>query len=350
MRSQIRNHVGVLSLLLCAGCGAGVTTAELVTARRAYTEARNGPAAQENPTAVHDAYKALQAAEKAHEDDAGGSRERHHAYIATRRAELAIAGAGETLAKKEQQRADATYEAGLVQKTERANAESTQYAQQLTQTAQELQQNAQVLKQREAELQAQQQQLSETQLAAQSARQELERLEALREEEGRLVISLSGGVLFEAGGHVLSDPAQGRLATVAKALGAYPDRPVTVVGHTDDRGSDAKNRELSQARAEAVRVYLERHGVPAERLRAVGRGESEPVASNDTTEGRANNRRVEIIVEGANTNSSPNGSQTGQQGSVTPGAAGGEQPPAGAPPAKKLPPNGARAPQSPEPH
>jgi hypothetical protein len=75
-----------------------------------------------------------------------------------------------------------------------------------------------------------------------------------------------------------------------------------VEGHTDDRGSDATNQQLSQKRADAVREYLESRGVPAERMRSVGRGESNPVASNDNPEGRANNRRVEIIVERASSN------------------------------------------------
>jgi outer membrane protein OmpA-like peptidoglycan-associated protein len=123
-------------------------------------------------------------------------------------------------------------------------------------------------------------------------------MEAIREEEGRMIISLSG-VLFEAGGNQLSAQAQTRLDTVAQALAAYPDRNIVIEGHTDATGSDSTNQDLSQRRADAVRSYLESRGVPPERMRSVGRGESAPIASNDTAEGRANNRRVEVIVEPA---------------------------------------------------
>jgi OOP family OmpA-OmpF porin len=72
-----------------------------------------------------------------------------------------------------------------------------------------------------------------------------------------------------------------------------------VEGHTDSNGNDASNQKLSQDRAESVRAYLVQRGVKSERITAVGKGESTPVATNDTTEGRANNRRVEIIVQKA---------------------------------------------------
>jgi len=105
------------------------------------------------------------------------------------------------------------------------------------------------------------------------------------------------GVLFETGGDRLSESAEKRLDTVAQALGAYPERAITIEGYTDSQGSDATNQELSQRRADTVREYLEQHGVSPGQVRAVGKGESNPVASNDTVEGRATNRRVEIIVD-----------------------------------------------------
>jgi outer membrane protein OmpA-like peptidoglycan-associated protein len=275
--------------LIALGCGAAGPTPELLTARNAYATARNGEAAQLNPKGVHDAYKSLQAAETAHADDAGSSKEKHFAYIATRKSELAISQASESLARKEQARADQTYESGLEQQTEQASQQSTQYAQQLTQTQQALQQNSQALQQ-------EQQRLEEARRQAERARTELRQMEALKEEQGRLVINLSG-VLFETGGAQLSPLAQNRLETVARALAAYPDRPIIVEGHTDAQGSDEANRSLSQQRADAVRQYLEQHGVAPEQIRSIGKGESEPVASNDTPDGRANNRRVEIVVE-----------------------------------------------------
>ena len=248
-----------------------------MTARSAYAEARNGEAARLNPTGVHEAYKALQAAEAAFEDDAGSSKERNYAYIATRKSELAVAEASEALARQEQQRAQETYQSALEQQSQ----QGSQYAEQLTQTQQELQEG--------------QQKLQEVKAAAAAAEQELRQMQALREEDGKLVISLSG-VLFETGKADLNSLARERLDTVATALTAYPDRVVAIEGHTDAQGDEEKNRTLSQLRANAVREYLESKGIPAEQLRAEGRGEESPIASNDTPEGRANNRRVEIVL------------------------------------------------------
>lgn len=287
------HHVSLGAVLfLGAACGgAAAPTTELQTARNVYSQARSGEAAQLNPTGVHEAFQALKAAEKVHEDDAGSERERHYAYIALRKSELAIAQASEALAKKEQQRAEQTYQAQLEQQSREASAASSQYAQQLTQTQQALQQNTQSLEQ-------QQRQLEEARIAAERARAELRESEALKEEAGRMIISLSG-VLFQTGGAQLSEAAQRRLETVVQALRAYPDRQITIEGYTDAQGSDDSNRQLSQRRADAVRAYLEQRGVDPSRLRAVGRGELNPIASNDTAEGRASNRRVEIIVDGA---------------------------------------------------
>jgi outer membrane protein OmpA-like peptidoglycan-associated protein len=290
--------------LLCAACGAAAPTPELATARNLYAQARNGEAAQLNPKGVHEAYKALQTAEAVHDEDGGSKRERNYAYIATRKSELAIAQAGEALARKEQERADETYKTTLEQQseqlqqqTEQVAAQSSQYAQQLTQTQEQLEANTRALQERERKLQ-------EAQRAAERAQQELRQMESMREEAGRMIISLSG-VLFESGGDKLSDLAERRLDTVAQALGAYADREILVEGYTDAQGDETRNRELSQKRADSAREYLVRRGVPSQRIRSVGRGEENPVASNETTEGRANNRRVEIIVQ------PPTGNQLG---------------------------------------
>lgn len=292
MKTATRLYFGASALALAtAACGASAPTPELMTARNVYSQARSSEASQINPRGVHEAHKALSAAERAHADDPGSNTERHYSYIATRKSELAIAQASEALAQKEQQRAEQDYQASLERLSEQKSQESSQYSQQLTHTQERLQASSE-------ELRAREQKLAELQAAAERAQAQLRKMEAVREEEGRMVISLSG-VLFEAGGNQLSAPAEARLDTVAAALAAYPDRNIVVEGHTDARGSDTTNQTLSQERADAVRSYLESRGVPAERMRAVGRGESTPIASNDTAEGRANNRRVEVIIEPA---------------------------------------------------
>jgi outer membrane protein OmpA-like peptidoglycan-associated protein len=230
-------YLGASGLVLtCLGCGASAPTPELMTARNVYSQARSSEAVLLNPKGVHEAEKALAIAEAAHKDDAGSAAERNYAYIATRKSELAMAQASEALAQKEQQRAASDYQAGLQRDAEQKARENTQYAQQLNQTQQELQQNSQELQQRE-------QKLAELQAAADKAQQQLKQMEAVREEEGRLIISLSG-VLFESGGDKLTTSSESRLDTVAQALAAYSDRSIVIEGHTDDRGSDATNQRI----------------------------------------------------------------------------------------------------------
>ncbi len=102
------------------------------------------------------------------------------------------------------------------------------------------------------------------------------------------------GVNFETGKAVLTPESSSILDRVVQSLVDRPSVQVEVVGHTDSTGSISVNRRLSKARAEAVRKYLVSHGVGEDRLTARGAGPDEPLASNETAEGRAQNRRVEL--------------------------------------------------------
>lgn len=104
------------------------------------------------------------------------------------------------------------------------------------------------------------------------------------------------GVLFAFDSADLHGNARRLLMPVVNLFNRYPDLEVEVAGHTDNVGPDEYNMELSQRRAESVRQFLIDHGVPAEQVEARGYGEEEPVASNDTEEGREENRRVEIRI------------------------------------------------------
>jgi outer membrane protein OmpA-like peptidoglycan-associated protein len=122
------------------------------------------------------------------------------------------------------------------------------------------------------------------------------------------VITLSGQVLFVTGKAELLPAAQDQLTVVAKALQDQGEiRPIVVEGYTDSVGSESNNLKLSQDRANAVRNFLISKGLPSDKLSAVGKGKSSPVASNDTADGRANNRRVEIVVAGGSANAISNG-------------------------------------------
>lgn len=104
------------------------------------------------------------------------------------------------------------------------------------------------------------------------------------------------GVTFATGSAVLTESSATTLDTVADTMRRYPEMRVQVQGHTDNQGDRGFNRELSQQRADAVRMYLINKGIGADRLSARGFGPDEPVTSNDTAAGRAQNRRVELLI------------------------------------------------------
>jgi peptidoglycan-binding protein ArfA len=103
-------------------------------------------------------------------------------------------------------------------------------------------------------------------------------------------------VKFQTGSDVLTADGQQQLMAVVPAVKACPDARLTVIGHTDNTGTDAINGPLSENRARAVVAYLESQGIPADSLTSEGAGATQPVADNDTEAGRAQNRRTEIKV------------------------------------------------------
>ena len=111
---------------------------------------------------------------------------------------------------------------------------------------------------------------------------------------GRIVLR---GVNFEFDKYNIDEASAGVLDVAAEQLNGCPRVAVRVEGNTDSIGTEAYNQGLSERRAESVRSHLIGRGVPASRLTAVGFGESQPIASNDTAEGRALNRRVELKTE-----------------------------------------------------
>ena len=103
-------------------------------------------------------------------------------------------------------------------------------------------------------------------------------------------------VLFPTGQYTLSAGAEAVLSRVAYNLDQFPDTDITVVGYTDNTGTEQLNQKLSEERAQSVASYLENHGVNAARVKTLGEGWNDPIASNSTAAGRAQNRRVEIFI------------------------------------------------------
>jgi outer membrane protein OmpA-like peptidoglycan-associated protein len=109
-------------------------------------------------------------------------------------------------------------------------------------------------------------------------------------------ITFDSGILFDVDKATLKDEAKTNIDKLAVILKKYPDTNVLIEGHTDATGTEEHNLELSRERAQSVSNYLAQLGVDPARFTATGYGESQPIASNDTQEGRQQNRRVELAV------------------------------------------------------
>jgi len=111
-----------------------------------------------------------------------------------------------------------------------------------------------------------------------------------------IAVTFPSGILFPFNSTEILPAGKSNLQQLASSLEKYPNSDVLIVGHTDSVGTDAYNLDLSQRRALAASAYLQSLAVPASRLRTAGKGKTEPIQPNDTEEGRAKNRRVEIAI------------------------------------------------------
>jgi outer membrane protein OmpA-like peptidoglycan-associated protein len=268
-----------------SACASAQPPAELVDARAAYARASTGEAKDVSPTALHDAKVALDRAEQAFNDKPDSDGTRDAAYIATRKAQLAEVVASTALAKRDEEQNKAKSDANLRASANQAQGALTQTREQLAQTSQQL----------ETEKTARAD-------AEKKAREALNKLAmanalAVKDEPRGTVITVPAGVLFASGKSDLLGTASSKLQQVAEALKNEPDRKLTIEGHTDSQGSDQSNMELSQRRAQTVQAFFVSQGISADKITATGVGESRPIADNASPEGRANNRRVEIIVD-----------------------------------------------------
>jgi outer membrane protein OmpA-like peptidoglycan-associated protein len=290
--------IAVATVLIVA-CGHMQATPQLKQAQAAYEKAAQGPAAQYSPAQLADAKKSL--------DEASASLESGDRNLVDDKATLA---------------ASKIALADSVGRTNQAAAERDA-----------------TLKDLELARERQARAAAEAQLA--ENRKELEQHARVQDTARGTVITLSGQVLFKSGKADLLPEAQEHLSKVATFLKSS-QRPVVVEGYTDSHGSPKKNQALSEQRARAVSDFLASQGVPADRIQTVGKGESSPVASNKDASGRAQNRRVEIVLQQApaTAGSPPPATESGQGGSAEPGSEQGTTtpPPAGQPEAPVSPP------------
>ena len=307
---KTRDMTLIATTVLAGMLGACATTAppQLVEAREAFAASSKGPASQVAPTDLYDAKKVLDKANTEFTDHGDTLECRDYAYIAHRKIELTDAKARTEL---DRQKIAEAGKAGVVVRDDQAKA--TQAALTLTrnQMKEERQQNAVATNDLRAINAAQNKDLQATagqlevekqaRLTAEAklagAMRDLKDIAAVKEETRGVVITLSGSVLFASGKYELLNTATTKLDQVADALKAQDsDKRMVVEGHTDNRGSDLVNQPLSLNRATTVRNYLVSRGVDSGKITAVGMSSSKPITDNKTSEDRANNRRVEIVI------------------------------------------------------
>jgi outer membrane protein OmpA-like peptidoglycan-associated protein len=251
----------VAAVLLAACAAAPVKPDGAADARSKLTQLQSDPSlAGRAPLAVKEADTAVQVAEQPQADQELGA---YRVYMADRKVEIARAQAETSLAEDQRTALSANREASrLDARTREADAAHVATA------------NSE---QQAAELQRQ-----------------IDALQAKPTDRG-LIVTL-GDVLFDTGKASLKAGATSNLNKLVAFLNEYSDRTVLIEGYTDSVGSEDYNQGLSERRADSVKSYLAGQGIGSIRLSAAGKGESDPVASNDSAAGRQQNRRVEVII------------------------------------------------------
>jgi outer membrane protein OmpA-like peptidoglycan-associated protein len=334
MKRALLPFTAALGLLL--GCLAAVPP-ELMDARLAYDRASTSQTNSLAPEDMATAKRALNRAESEYQRNPWSRNARDLAYVAQRRVQIAESRARLELARRDKANAEQQLAASQAQaanelsqaraqlqaqedakrqadaaraqqeqdQADRARqAEADRVAREAQAQREELNRAQAQLEDQRAQLQARQQELedarkqqAQAEADRRAAMQEVQRFAKVQEEQRGTVITLPGGLLFAPGKSELSPDAQRALEQVAQALKTVPDQHLVVEGHTDSKGTDDVNYELSVLRANAVKDFLTSRGVERDRIEAVGFGETRPVASNASAEGRATNRRVEIVVQ-----------------------------------------------------
>lgn len=130
---------------------------------------------------------------------------------------------------------------------------------------------------------------------AEEIKQTVPNAEVIREGEG-IIVKFDSGILFDVDQSALKSEAKANIESLATSLKNNPQTNILIVGHTDATGTDAYNYRLSERRAASVKSYAVAQGISASRLTTEGRGETEPISDNTTDSGKAQNRRVEIVI------------------------------------------------------
>ena len=280
----VASLVAIGSTIGMVGCASALPPQDLVNARAAYGRASAGPATQLDPADMHVAKQQLDVAEAAFAKDGDTQETRDQAYVAVRKTELA-----EVVARTMQSNQNKD---GVV------NAMHADEKRAVALTSAELGRTRAQVATQGAALQTETARREEAEKRAAQAAADLAKFATVKQETRGMVITLSGSVLFASAKWDLLPTAQMKLNDVANALTKEdPSSKIVVEGYTDSQGAAAYNQDLSQHRAQAVRDYLVTRGIASDRITAQGFGPTRSIADNVSAEGRANNRRVEIVVQ-----------------------------------------------------
>ncbi|MGA3124116.1 MAG: OmpA family protein [Polyangiaceae bacterium] len=289
--TTLRSTGVLLAIATTAGCAASIPPQDLVTARAAYARANHGVAATFDPADVHAAGESLDAAEQSFAKNGASPQTVDLAYVAGRRAEIAEARGIAMQSAAEQQAI-----VGNMHDAQTAQVAAT--SAQLGRANVQIALQGQALQNQDQQLQTERERRADADQRAAKAASDLAAFASVKQEARGMVITLSGSVLFASNRSDLLPSAQAKLNDVAKALTKQDaESKITVEGHTDSQGDASYNQELSQRRAQTVRDYLVSQGMAADRVTSEGFGLTRPIADNSSPEGRANNRRVEIVVQ-----------------------------------------------------
>ncbi len=281
MRAVIVATLAIVGGLSACG-GERLPPKALSDARDEFHRAKTGIAIQLDPTDVHEADLALQRANQAWGDDPDDPNTIDLAIVAQRKAQIAEAEA-QTM-KSQRDAEEAKRQLQDLMSTQLLSARG-----QLNQTKQQLE-----VEQRAAA--EQRQRLDDLERKLKDARDTIAKIAAVKDDDRGMVITLQGEVLFSTGKWDLKAGAMAKLDQIAEVL-VGKEQPMVVYGHTDNVGTHDMNMDLSQKRANAVRDYLVSRGIPQDLISAQGKGPDVPVSDNGSIEGRASNRRVEIVVQ-----------------------------------------------------
>lgn len=284
LAARAATAMAAVAVLLLAGCaGTPENVPALAQARAAVerleAQEKAGSVAAE-PLSM--AREALSRAEVALDEGEPLPTVEHQAYLARRHAEIGLA---------------MVEEAESMEAVEAAKARRREL--QLEARTREAEQAEQMAARQAAEARQQRQAATAAMQEAERLERELQDLEAEETARG-IVVTLGDDVLFDTASDQLKPGAERAIDRLADFLDQHPERRLLIEGHTDSRGTDAYNRDLSERRAEAVARALEERGISPDRVRPVGLGEGYPVASNDTSAGRQQNRRVEVVISDRN--------------------------------------------------